>query len=368
MHVPKIAIVGRRTYPGCPAMSKGPDRSEAVPFLGEVRMKQNDQFRSFPFLPFIVAATVLTLVGALGPAGVAAAAPEGQTVLDRPDCILCIVGTPSVKWSGGSGSFHVDRVENRTPHGSMSLSLQVQLQATYPDPWREGGLDAYELSAPVRLDPLPAHGFRSNIDSGTIAFDGSKVPAGEYWMLVMLLDDSRYIHWDYAVMKDKVRCDGSTCVDPGPCKDMSGEWGYTWTGIFVLPTGATPAAASGTFAIDATGQVSGTQTSSVGGLVARDTLKGNVALKGDCTGTLSVGLYDDAGTLLRTAAWGLVLDDDGQEVRGIFQSLALANGVSVQTIAIANGRRLVPKQDAERWPDFPARLSSPEGGRRETAQ
>ncbi len=37
MHVPEVAIAGGRTYPRCPAMRKGPDRSEGFPFPEESR-------------------------------------------------------------------------------------------------------------------------------------------------------------------------------------------------------------------------------------------------------------------------------------------------------------------------------------------
>ncbi|HSP56656.1 MAG TPA: hypothetical protein VLS25_13830 [Dehalococcoidia bacterium] len=129
---------------------------------------------------------------------------------------------------------------------------------------------------------------------------------------------------------------GHICSTAG----VQGAWGSTWSGTFILPTGATPAAAVGTFTTDAMGQFSGTQHSSVGGVVGEDILRGTIEVNADCTGTLTVGIYDQSGNLLRTAVWALVYDDDGREVRGIFKSLVLPNGMSVPTIATAQGKKL----------------------------
>jgi hypothetical protein len=122
---------------------------------------------------------------------------------------------------------------------------------------------------------------------------------------------------------------------------VQGEWGFTWSGTFFLPTGPTPAAAVGTFSTDAIGQFSGTQHSSVGGVVAEDTLRGTFEVDPDCTGTLTVGIYNQSGNLLRTAVWALVYDDDRTEIRGIFKSVVLPNGMSVPTTATAQGKRLL---------------------------
>jgi hypothetical protein len=121
---------------------------------------------------------------------------------------------------------------------------------------------------------------------------------------------------------------------------VAGEWGYSWTGTIILPTGPISAAAVGTFTGDAAGDLSGTQTSSLGGGVAQDTLKGTLTLNPDCTGTMTVGLYDQSGNLLRTAVWAIVYVDDAREARAIFTSLVLPNGMSLPTIGTANAKRL----------------------------
>lgn len=139
-------------------------------------------------------------------------------------------------------------------------------------------------------------------------------------MLVMLLNPTP--SWtsvlDYVVMNDKVFCDGSSCAGVGAhaCADTpaQGAWGYTFSGTFILPTGATPAVAAGTLTIDADGRLSGTQHSSVGGVSGEERLKGIATSRSDCTGTLTVDIYDSSGTLARTAVWETVYVDDGNEV------------------------------------------------------
>ena len=166
----------------------------------------------------LLLATAVGLIGALGQPAFAAgppAVPVSRTPLNQPGCAICIIGTPAVQWSSNSGSFHVDRVENRQEGESSDLALLVVLDSKYPV-WERYGMKFgdYELSDWVWLDPLPVGGSYSNIDSGTIGFHGSKVPAGEYFMRVMLLHDIGWaptFYTDYVVMDDKVTCDGSKC-------------------------------------------------------------------------------------------------------------------------------------------------------------
>jgi hypothetical protein len=123
-----------------------------------------------------------------------------------------------VQWSGSSGSFHVDRVENRSHPWQEDIGLFVALSSEYPafsvpfDSWVRSDPFKHQFSDVVWLKPLSQGGSYSNIDSGTIRFDGSKVPAGEYWMVVVLMDcPYPCLYQDYVVMNDKVTCDGLSC-------------------------------------------------------------------------------------------------------------------------------------------------------------
>jgi len=134
--------------------------------------------------------------------------------------------------------------------------------------------------------------------------------------------------------------------DDGTCSPsrVAGEWGYTYTGTIILPapTGPVPSAAVGRATFDAAGNVSTTQTSSTGGKVAENTVKGTYTVNSDCTGTLDVSIYDPSGTtLLRTATWAVVFVDHAREFRAILTSLVLEpSGTSVPPIVTMNGKKL----------------------------
>jgi len=121
---------------------------------------------------------------------------------------------------------------------------------------------------------------------------------------------------------------------------VAGEWGYTYTGTIILPTGAIPAAAVGRFTLDAEGNFSGTQTRNVGGSVAEETIKGTGTVNHDCTATYKVDVYDGTGILLRTAVLASVFVENETELQAMFASLVLPNGASLRTVIIVNAKKL----------------------------
>jgi hypothetical protein len=121
----------------------------------------------------------------------------------------------------------------------------------------------------------------------------------------------------------------------------AGKWGYTYTGTIFHPTaGAILTASVGRFTQDAEGNISGTQTRSVGGGVGEETIKGTGTVNHDCTATYKVDVYDGAGNLLRSAVLVGVFVDNATEVRVIFASLVLPNGVSLPTVITLNAKKL----------------------------
>jgi hypothetical protein len=120
---------------------------------------------------------------------------------------------------------------------------------------------------------------------------------------------------------------------------VAGDWGYTYTGTIVLPTGAIPAAAVGSFSLDAQGNISGMQTRSVGGSTAEETIKGTGTVNHDCTVTYTVEVSDGAGSLLRTAVLAGVFIDKERELRAIFASLVLPNGASLPPVITINAKK-----------------------------
>ena len=125
---------------------------------------------------------------------------------------------------------------------------------------------------------------------------------------------------------------------------VAGTWGYSLQGTFFPPNPAggtltVLVAFVGTLSVDERGNVSGTQTSNANGAVSHDVLRGTMTVNPDCTGSQTVDIYNQSGTLLRSALWALVFLDDAREMRGIFEELKLPNGVIVPAIAIAEGKK-----------------------------
>ena len=136
-----------------------------------------------------------------------------------------------------------------------------------------------------------------------------------------------------------VAADHQTCTDAVAV----GAWGYTLTGTLITPSGAVPFATVGTAVFDVDGNISGTQTGSVGGQISQDTFTGIVdPVNPDCTATFSVDIYNQSGQLLRTVRWAGVFDDNGSEFRGILMSMVLPNGASVPAIITMNSKKLFP--------------------------
>jgi hypothetical protein len=111
-------------------------------------------------------------------------------------------------------------------------------------------------------------------------------------------------------------------------------------GTLILPTGAGPFALVGKMTADVSGNFWGTQDSSAGGTVARDTVQGTSTVTGDCTGTATVNLYDESGNLLRTADYATVYVDDVKELRGVMTSLILVSGTRVPAVVTLEAKRV----------------------------
>jgi hypothetical protein len=154
----------------------------------------------------------------------------------------------------------------------------------------------------------------------------------------------RNVVWTVSFVATFLLSLGTAAAQGGNCSTAgtAGQWGYTFTGTLISPTGAIPIAAVGLATFDAGGSFTGTQTSSIGGSVSQDMLKGTVAVNPDCTGTLNASIFNQSGTLLRTAAWDLVVVDNGREVRAIFKSLTLANGTNVPAVITVDVKKVVP--------------------------
>lgn len=127
----------------------------------------------------------------------------------------------------------------------------------------------------------------------------------------------------------------------GGCSNagVAGSFGYSYTGTLILPTGVVPAAAVGRYASDAAGNLNGSQTRTVGGGVAQETITGKLSVNADCSATLLAKVYQ-GGVFQRSAVIALQYDDNASQARGIFESLILSNGTNVPVVITIEGKRL----------------------------
>lgn len=128
----------------------------------------------------------------------------------------------------------------------------------------------------------------------------------------------------------------STCT----MASVAGNWGYTYTGVLILPSGPVPVAAVGRYTADLSGNISGTQTRTLAGATAREVIKGSATVNADCTTSGTVGVYDQSGNLLRSATLAGVYVNNGKELKEIFESLTLADGTSLPVVITAEVNKL----------------------------
>ena len=117
---------------------------------------------------------------------------------------------------------------------------------------------------------------------------------------------------------------------------VAGTYGLTTTGS--IPA-IGPVAAVGLITIDASGNISGSQTRSLNGDIADETFTGTATLNSDCTGTDTVSVFE-SGILVRTSTLKVVYDDHGNSARAIFTSIVLPDGTPLASILTVDARRV----------------------------
>jgi hypothetical protein len=128
------------------------------------------------------------------------------------------------------------------------------------------------------------------------------------------------------------------------CSQVSaaGSWAYTYTGTIYTSNGPLPLASVGHFKQDAEGNLTGSQTRSVAGDAGVEHIAGNIAMNKDCTAAATIKVFVN-GQLQRTAVLALAYDNDGNQVRGIFQSLTLPDNTNVPVVITIDGSRVFNK-------------------------
>jgi len=121
--------------------------------------------------------------------------------------------------------------------------------------------------------------------------------------------------------------------------NVAGSFGFSYSGVGILPTGPVPVAAVGNFHTDNAGTLVGTETNSLGGNATDQTISGNITVNHDCSGTLVANVYEH-GVLVRTSYIHLQYENNAGEILGIFQKLVLPNGSSLPVVITIDGKRL----------------------------
>ena len=80
-------------------------------------------------------------------------------------------------------------------------------------------------------------------------------------------------------------------------------------------------------------------TSSLNGSIAEETFFGTYTVNSNCTGTISIEIFQ-SGTEILTVTVNIAFDDKMDELRGLFTSVVVPNGPSLPTVIAVNGRRL----------------------------
>ena len=120
----------------------------------------------------------------------------------------------------------------------------------------------------------------------------------------------------------------------------AGTFGFTTTGTLILPTGPAPVAAVGVVTFDLSGNATGSQDRSVGGVFAHETITGTLTVNRDCTISLVANVYDSSGNLARTSTIPGVLVNNGKQIRAIFESVVLPNGVNLPSVLTIEANRI----------------------------
>ena len=98
--------------------------------------------------------------------------------------------------------------------------------------------------------------------------------------------------------------------------------------------------------LNADGGFSATESRSVGGEFADETLKGTFTVNSDCTGTLTADVFE-SGKLVRTSVFSIVFDDHMKELRAVQQSLTLPDGTTVLGVITVEGKKTLSSDEQD---------------------
>lgn len=127
----------------------------------------------------------------------------------------------------------------------------------------------------------------------------------------------------------------------GPCSLVraAGTYGFSTSGTVV---GVGLRVSAGIITLDRDGNVTGKATSSLNGTVAGETFSGTYTVNSDCIGTVIADIRDLSGTLLLSVTEDGAWDDNMREIRGIFTSATLPDGIPLPTVISVEARKMIP--------------------------
>jgi hypothetical protein len=144
---------------------------------------------------------------------------DSRTPLAQSGCTICLTGVGSVSWTGTTGSFHVDGIYNYRASGtSGTLDLRVALWPTAPV--FGGTVNYYTFSDVTSFSPLSAGYHYTNVNSGTVNYHPSSIPAGTYFAFLFLREFQSGTLWyyeDFIILNNKVTCNGVGCSTVAAC-------------------------------------------------------------------------------------------------------------------------------------------------------
>jgi hypothetical protein len=135
----------------------------------------------------------------------------------------------------------------------------------------------------------------------------------------------------------------ASAQNEGGCSNatVAGKWGFTTNGTIV---GIGPRDSLGIFTLDGAGNlVNGKATASLNGSVTEETFSGTYSVNPDCTGKLSIQIFDLSGNKILSATLNLVFDDNVREMRALFTSAVLPTGTPLGTVITVQAKRLFPE-------------------------
>jgi len=111
----------------------------------------------------------------------------------------------------------------------------------------------------------------------------------------------------------------------------TGVWGYTNSGS-IPGRGVFAFVSVGRAILEASGRLSGNQTTSLNGALLQESVDGSFTVNPDCTGTAVVNVFQGK-TLVRTSLLDLVFVDDMNEARAIILTTGTAISASLRRVS-----------------------------------